>query len=60
MDFSCYGKSEGKINSEQQFIDDISLVYEKMKGKYQEENIIVLGLSLVTIPFAVIASEEPV
>lgn len=47
-DYRGFGKSEGKIHSEEQLIQDAQLVYDFVKGKYGEENIIVEGISLGT------------
>ena len=43
VDYRGYGKSEGKIYSEDQLIQDSQKVYEYLKEHYKEENIIVSG-----------------
>jgi pimeloyl-ACP methyl ester carboxylesterase len=48
LDYRGYGKSEGQINSQQQFFEDVQLAYDHMKKKYSENKIIVLGYSIGT------------
>ena len=48
MDYRGYGKSGGRINSEEQFLDDIECVYREMLGLYSEKDVVVLGYSLGT------------
>lgn len=55
-DYRGYGKSEGKINSEQQLFQDIQTVYNSLKTKYDESKIIVLGYSIGTALATKIAS----
>jgi len=56
LDYRGYGKSEGSISSQTQFYQDIQAVYNELKKKYSEENIIVLGYSIGTGPAAKLAS----
>lgn len=58
LDYRGYGKSEGRITSEEQFFDDARIAYNYMKNKYNEENIVIIGFSLGTVPAAKIASEN--
>ncbi len=46
LDYRGYGKSEGKISSQEQLFKDNQLVYEQLKENYTEENIVILGYSL--------------
>lgn len=46
IDYRGYGKSDGKINSERQLINDSQKVYDYLKEIYQEENIILSGTSI--------------
>jgi alpha-beta hydrolase superfamily lysophospholipase len=58
LDYRGYGKSEGSISSEKQFFDDIQCAYNKMKLRYSEEEIIVLGYSIGTCAAAWIAAKN--
>lgn len=55
-DYRGYGKSEGKITSEEVFHADVQFLYDEMKKKYSENQIIVLGYSIGSGPAAKIAS----
>lgn len=48
LDFRGFGKSEGKINSENQFYADADLGYDYLIKKYPEEQIVVIGYSIGT------------
>jgi len=56
LDYRGYGKSEGKITSENQLFSDNQLVYNQLKKWYSEDKIIVLGYSIGTGLAAKIAS----
>ncbi|CAN5913035.1 alpha/beta fold hydrolase [soil metagenome] len=56
LDYRGFGKSEGSINGQDQVYEDIQIVYDNLKTKYAEENIIVLGYSIGTGPAAMLAS----
>ena len=56
LDYRGYGKSEGKINSQNQLFQDLQTVYDELKTKYDESKIIVLGYSIGTGLAAKIAS----
>ena len=56
LDYRGFGKSEGKINSQGQLFQDLQIVYDEMKTKYEERKIIVLGYSIGTGPATKIAS----
>ncbi|MFT4521772.1 MAG: alpha-beta hydrolase superfamily lysophospholipase [Bacteroidia bacterium] len=48
LDYRGYGKSTGKIKSEEQFTSDAQLAYNYIKDRYNEEDIVVIGYSVGT------------
>jgi uncharacterized protein len=56
LDYRGYGKSEGKITSEELLYQDLQTVYDELKSKYDESKIVVLGYSIGTGLAAKIAS----
>ena len=58
LDYRGYGKSGGSISSQEQFYQDMQIMYTEMKKRYNEEKIIVLGYSIGSGPAAKIASEN--
>jgi uncharacterized protein len=56
LDYRGFGKSEGAINSQEQLYDDVQLVYDSLKTKYRETEMIILGYSIGTGPAAKMAS----
>lgn len=56
LDYRGYGKSEGTINGQSQFFQDIQTAYDKLKTRYSEDKIIVLGYSIGTGLAAKVAS----
>lgn len=56
LDYRGYGKSEGSIDGQSQFFQDIQTAYDKLKSKYTEDKIIVLGYSIGTGLAAKVAS----
>ena len=57
-DYRGYGKSEGKITSEEQLYDDVQEVYNYLKQFYPENKITVLGQSIGTGPAARLATNN--
>ncbi len=57
-DYRGYGKSEGEIESEALFYEDIQIVYDEIKKEYPEDRIVVLGYSIGTGPAAKLASDN--
>ena len=47
-DYRGYGKSEGRIQSEKQFLEEMQIAYDHMKPFYPEDQIIILGYSIGT------------
>ena len=56
LDYRGYGKSEGSINSQDEFFSDVQTVYDELKKTYAENKIIVLGYSIGTGTAAKIAA----
>ena len=56
LDYRGYRKSEGNISSEEQLSKDVQLAYDKLKAKYNEKKIIILGYSIGTGPATRLAS----
>lgn len=58
LDYRGFGKSEGKINGEKQLFEDNQIAYNKLKERYKEENIILLGYSIGTALVAKLAADN--
>lgn len=58
LDYRGYGKSEGRIKSQNQLIEDNQLVYERLKEWYSEDKITVLGYSIGTGMAAKLAADN--
>jgi uncharacterized protein len=56
LDYRSYGKSEGKINGQNQLFEDNQIAYNELKKRYNEAKIIVLGYSIGTGLAAKLAS----
>ena len=48
LDYRGYGKSGGKILSEEQFYSDVQLAYQKLRERYPESQTIIVGYSIGT------------
>ncbi|MDB5135463.1 MAG: alpha/beta hydrolase fold protein [Mucilaginibacter sp.] len=58
LDYRGYGKSQGQITSQRQFLEDVQLAYDHIKKKYPENKIIVLGYSIGTGAAANVAANN--
>jgi alpha-beta hydrolase superfamily lysophospholipase len=58
LDYRGYGKSEGKIESEEQLYSDVQQVYDTLKTQYPEDHIVVIGYSMGTGPAAMLAAQN--
>lgn len=48
LDYRGFGKSQGRISSEKQLYRDIQIVYDSLKTRYNEKNIVIVGYSIGT------------
>jgi uncharacterized protein len=58
IDYRGYGKSGGKIESENRLFSDMQSAYDEIKKRYDEDRIIILGYSIGSGPAAYLASEN--
>jgi alpha-beta hydrolase superfamily lysophospholipase len=58
FDYRGFGKSDGKIKSQEQFFDDVQILYDYVKEEWDEKQIIVEGFSIGTATAAKIAVEN--
>jgi len=58
LDYRGYGKSNGKINNQEQLFNDNQLFYNELLKRYKEQNIIILGYSIGTGFAAKLASDN--
>ncbi len=58
VDYRGFGKSEGKIISEEQFFTDAQFAYDLMKKEYAEEQIHLIGYSIGTGTATYLASKN--
>lgn len=58
LDYRGYGKSEGKIKSEPQLIEDAQLAYDHLKNDFLENEIIISGTSIGTGMATILASKN--
>ena len=58
IDYRGFGKSGGCIENEAQFFHDVQQVYDIMKSRYDENDIVVLGYSIGTAAAAKVARDN--
>ncbi len=58
FDYRGFGKSEGKIHSQQQFYDDVQAVYDYIKTIFDEQHIIIQSFSIGTAAAVKVAHEN--
>lgn len=58
FDYRGFGKSDGKIKSQEQFFGDVQILYNYIKNQWDEKQIIVEGFSIGTATAAKIAVEN--
>lgn len=58
LDYRGYGKSEGHIQSQEQMYADVQTVYDTLKNRYEENEIIILGYSMGTGPATMLAASN--
>lgn len=58
INYRGFGKSEGSISSEKQFNEDMQTVYNDLKKKYRESEIVIFGYSLGSGPAAELAANN--
>lgn len=56
LDYRGYGKSEGYIESEDQFFSDVKKSYAELLKRYDEDAVIIMGYSIGTGSAAMLAS----
>ena len=56
LDYRGFGKSDGKIESQEQLFQDVEKVYQEIQKLYQEQKIIITGFSIGTGPASWLAS----
>lgn len=57
-DYRGFGKSDGLMVSDDQFYHDAQYVYDFLKTKYDEENIVIVGYSMGSGPSTYLAGEN--
>jgi pimeloyl-ACP methyl ester carboxylesterase len=58
LDYRGYGKSEGNMINEKQFTDDLDAVYDYMRGRYLEKDIVIIGFSMGTFAGSYLAANN--
>ncbi|WP_281636007.1 alpha/beta hydrolase [Flavobacterium marginilacus] len=58
LDYRGFGKSEGKIENEQQVLKDLSFAYKNILERYEEKDVVIIGYSIGTGFAAWLASKN--
>ncbi|WP_426060537.1 alpha/beta fold hydrolase [Hymenobacter sp. B1770] len=58
LDYRGYGKSEGKITSQQQLLSDVQTAYQHLLPEYPESQTVILGYSVGTGPATWLAAQQ--
>lgn len=58
LDYRGYGKSEGKIENQEQFLKDALFAYKNLAKRYPENKIVIIGYSIGTGAATYLASKQ--
>jgi len=58
LDYRGYGKSEGRITSQEQLMSDVQTAYKALLGEYEEGQTVILGYSVGTGPATWLAARQ--
>jgi pimeloyl-ACP methyl ester carboxylesterase len=58
LDYRGYGKSEGRISSQAQLLNDVQTVYQRLLPEYPENRTVILGYSVGTGPATWLAAQQ--
>lgn len=60
LDYRGYGKSTGRIRSQETFFEDARIAFSRFTALYDKKNIVLMGYSIGAVPTVVLASENNV
>lgn len=60
FDYRGYGKSTGRIRSQETFFEDARIAFSRFTALYDKKNIVLMGYSIGAVPTVVLASENNV
>ncbi|MGV3696302.1 alpha/beta hydrolase [Flavobacterium sp.] len=58
LDYRGYGKSEGEIDNQEQFLKDVSIAYDVLAERYAQNKITIIGYSIGTGAATYLASHK--
>jgi pimeloyl-ACP methyl ester carboxylesterase len=58
LDYRGYGKSDGEIENQEQFLNDVSFAYTALAAKYNPDQIVIIGYSIGTGAATYLASSK--